>query len=259
MPESKKNPPRVQITERDAAVLSWLGEVQVAGTDSMNAAYTHFGNAAMDRKRLSQRLLQMCRANALGSDVLHRGNNRRVYWPIHQRYQITRRDMPHDLIAAHLSMVLIGQSGSGTGMAYNRVLAPEARTAPRRWTRDVSPRKGAHAADGLLWLPNDSTVIVEVELTMKSQSRLATILNSHAKRLADGNDPARHLLYFTTGPVGKYVASAWRELGHAVDHPEAMQVVHIINDATLEVSDITDARIVPIETKASTNGAKRDS
>ncbi|MBU3063200.1 hypothetical protein KO481_16900 [Nocardia sp. NEAU-G5] len=193
----------------------------------------------MTRKRLSQRLLQLADAGHIHSTALHRGNNRRVYWPPRQPYEITRRDLTHDLIAAHMSIQLLGAGGTAR-LAYNQTLAAEICDQPRQWTRDAPLTRTAHLADGLLWLPDDTTVIVEIELTAKSPQRLAGVLDSHATRLGTDHDPAAHILYLATRRVGQLVAAAWRNNGHAADHPDAMQIIHAVDDTTLATTpDIT--------------------
>ncbi|MEU8901308.1 hypothetical protein AB0C65_35950 [Nocardia sp. NPDC048505] len=226
-----KIPPGIRPTARDAGVLAWLGEVKIAGTDSMQAAYNHFGGTVLAQQSLSKRLAQLSAAGYLGSAILHRGRNRRVYWPGNDPYRVTRRTMEHDLIAAHLSVQLL-QAGGSRRFHHNRAVPAELAKDPRRWTQDLRVDRRSHHADGLLWQPNNTAVIVEVELASKGPARLATILNSHAKRLADPSDAATHLLYLTTRPVGQMVAAAWRKNGHASDHPEAMQVIHALDDLT---------------------------
>ncbi|MGF6881722.1 hypothetical protein ABH933_001233 [Nocardia sp. GP40] len=233
------------ITERDAAVLHWLGEVKVANADSMRSAYSYFGGTPVTRKRLSQRLLQLAAAGHIHSTTLQRGNNRRLYWPTRQPYEVTRRDLTHDLIAAQMSIQLLSAGNSGR-LAYNQALAPEISDQPRQWTRDAPLTRAAHLADGLLWLPDDTTVIIEVELTAKSPQRLASVLNSHATRLHTDNDPAAHILYLATRRVGQLVANAWRNNGHAADHPDAMQIIWAVDDTTLATT--TDITPIPIPT-----------
>ncbi|WP_280385390.1 hypothetical protein [Nocardia wallacei] len=235
--QARKFPPTPTgaITERDAAVLNWLGEVHIADTDSMREAYTYFGRTPMTKKRLSQRLLQLSRAGQIGSQVLYRGNNRRVYYPVRQPYPIARRDLAHDLITAHMSITLLS-AGNSTRLHHNRDLSTEQRTQRNHWTRDVPSNKNAHVADGLLWLPDHTTVIVEIELTPKSTRRLSNILASHANRLRTDGDPAAHILYLTTRRVGQVIADAWRNNGHAVDHPHAMQIMHAVDDVSLSTT-----------------------
>jgi hypothetical protein len=201
----------------------------------MREAYSHLGGTPMKRRRLSQRLSRLVDGGQLGSAVVQRGNNRRVYWTARQTYRIAHRDLAHDLIVAHMSIMLLS-AGSATFLTYNRSLPPDVREASKQWTRDIPLDKNAHCADGLLWLPNDTTVIVEIELTTKSAQRLTRVLASHAQRLSATNDPATHILYITTRRVGQVIAAAWRTSGHAVDHPGRMQIIHAIDDRTLGIN-----------------------
>ena len=234
---------RVQITERDAAVLSWLEHVRVAATDTMAAAYSYFGDSPMIKQAVSRRLVRMANAGHFGSAELQRGNNRRVYWPASSPYPTTRRELPHDLIAAHMSIMLL-EATTAEFLAFNRTLSPPSREQPRKWTQDMPSTARGHRADGLLWLPDNTAVIVEIELTAKSARKMASILTSHTDRLADPDDPAAHVLYLTTQRVGEHVARAWRKLGHAADHPAAMQIIHAIDDTTL--NRITTVATIPI-------------
>lgn len=231
--------PAVTVTKRDAAVLTWLGQVRIASTDTMHSAYTHFGGSPLSRQRLSQRLGRLIAAGELGSAVLRRGNNRRVYWPARERYPLAHRELAHDLLVAHMSIMLLG-AGDAAFLSYNR----EAASGERQWTPDMPFIGRASLADGLLWLPDDRTVIVEIELTAKSTRRMTTILASHADRLSSRSDPAAYLLYLTTYRVGQAVAAVWRQNGHAIDHPDRMQIIHAIDDLTLGAA--ANARTIPI-------------
>lgn len=233
----------VTITERDAAVLKWLAEVQIASTDTMHNAYTHFGDTPMTKKRCSARLMDLVNHGHLGVAGLRRGNNRRVYWPAHQPYPIARRELAHDLIIADMSIMLLKARGEEF-LHYNRNLAPAAASEPRQWTRDAPIDSKSHLGDGMLWLPNDTSVIVEIELTNKSPQKLAKALDSHANRIASADEPAEHILYLTTHRVGQVVAAAWAKHGHAADHPDRMQVIHVIDDTTLD--SIENAKTIPI-------------
>jgi hypothetical protein len=231
-----------QITERDAAVLSWLEQVGIANTDTMMAAYSFFGGTPISKQALSRRLRRLVDAGDLGVDVLARNGSRHVYWPAARRYPIIRRDLPHDLLAAYWSIMLLTASGS-EALVFNRTLPTEIRKKPQRWTKDMPLSVAGHRADGLLWLPDDTAVIVEIELAMKSARILSRVLQSHADRIHSVDDPATHVLFLTTWPVGRYIASAWRKFGHAADHPHAAQIIHAIDDA---LGHTTTATTIPI-------------
>lgn len=235
----------VAITERDAAVLKWLADVQIASTDTMHNAYTYFGLTPITKKRCSARLVELVAGGYLGVAGLRRGNNRRVYWPAHEPYPIARRDLAHDLIVADMSVMLLKARGEEF-LHYNRN-RPAAMTAePRQWTRDAPIDKQSHLGDGMIWLPDDTSVIVEIELTNKSPQKLAKVLDSHASRIASSDEAATHILYLTTHRVGQVVAATWAKQGHAADHPDRMQVIHVIDDTTL--GPIDNARTIPIPT-----------
>ncbi|WP_280305214.1 hypothetical protein [Nocardia abscessus] len=233
----------VTITGRDAAVLKWLAEVQIASTDTMHNAYAHFGDTPMTKKRCSARLMDLVNHGYLGVAGLRRGNNRRVYWPAHQPYPVARRELAHDLIIADMSIKLL-KAGGEEFLHYNRNLPAAMTSQPRQWTRDAPIDKQSHLGDGMLWLPNDTSVIVEIELANKSPQKLARVLGSHANRIASADEPAAHVLYLTTYRVGQVVAAAWAKHGHAADHPDRMQVIHVIDDTTLD--SIDNARTIPI-------------
>lgn len=226
---------KAAITQRDASVLAWLGEVMVAGTDTMRQAYAFFGSGEpMPKQNLSRRLTQLKDSGYLGAETLHRGNNRRVYWPEGQRYPIARRTLAHDLTVAHLSINLLS-AGNAPILTHNRDLPTDIASERRMWTRDAPASTTTHQADGLLWQPNDSAVIVEVELSPKTPTRLNTILRSHADRLESADDPAAHVLYLTTRTVGQLIARVWHQNGHAADHPRGMQIIHAVDDTTLAI------------------------
>jgi hypothetical protein len=75
--------------------------------------------------------------------------------------------------------------------------------------------------------------LVEIELSPKSGRKLRGVLDSHAARLGSKSEPVTGVLYLGTERAGKTVANAWRELGHAVDHPGRFQVLHAVDDRTL--------------------------
>ncbi|MFJ9371455.1 hypothetical protein ACIRRA_44640 [Nocardia sp. NPDC101769] len=201
----------------------------------MRQAYAFFGTGEpMPKQNLSRRLTQLTNGGYLGAETLHRGNNRRVYWPIARQYPIARRTLAHDLTVAHLSINLLS-AGNAPILIHNRELPTHIATERRMWTQDAAASTTTHQADGLLWQPNNAAVIVEVELSPKTPTRLNTILRSHADRLESANDPAAHLLYLTTRTVGQLIARVWHKNGHAADHPGRMQIIHAVDDTTLGI------------------------
>lgn len=92
----------------------------------------------------------------------------------------------------------------------------------------------AHPADGMVWLSDQNIGLVEIELSPKSGRKLRTVLDSHAARLASKTEPISGVLYLTTERAGKTVARAWTEYGHAADHPGRLQILHAVDDLTLD-------------------------
>ncbi|MFE4462571.1 hypothetical protein ACFROC_34900 [Nocardia tengchongensis] len=226
---------KAALTQRDAAVLAWLGEVKVAATDSMRQAYAFFGTGEqMPKQNLSRRLTTLTNSGYLGAETLQRGNNRRVYWPAGQQYPIARRILAHDLTVAHLSINLLS-AGNAAILTHNRHLPAEIANERRIWTQDATVSAKTHQADGLLWQPNNAAVIVEVELSPKTPARMDSILRSHAERIESASDPVTHVLYLTTRTVGQLIARVWHKNGHAADHPDRMQIIHAVDDTTLGI------------------------
>ncbi|WP_297622233.1 hypothetical protein [Nocardia sp.] len=188
----------------------------------------------MPKQNLSRRLSLLQKSGYLGGETLHRGNNRRVYWVAGKHYPVARSTLAHDLIAAHLSINLLS-AGNAPLLTHNQNVPGNVATDRRTWTQDAPASTSSHCADGLLWQPNNAAVIVEVELSPKTSNRLATILRSHADRIGATNDPASHVLYLTTRSVGQLIARAWRSNGHAADHPAGMQIIHAVDDTTLDI------------------------
>jgi hypothetical protein len=230
--EDKPDPPtNPNITARDVQVLEWLREVRIASGAGMISAYSHFGGEQIDKRRLSRRVIKLEKAGVLGSAAITQGRKHKVYWPSDRAYRLTRRELAHDLLLAEFSIWLVSQRHEGLALT-DHLPADSWRTPAFTADHPLNPQ--AHAADGMLWLPDNSIGLVEIELSPKSGRKLRTVLDSHAARLASRSEPISGVLYLTTERAGKTVANAWREFGHAVDHLGRFQVLHAVNDLTLQ-------------------------
>ncbi|WP_405140357.1 hypothetical protein [Nocardia sp. NBC_01388] len=211
-------------------MLEWLREVRIASSAGLRMAYGHFGGEEMDQRRFSRRVIKLQKAGVLGSALITHGRQHKVYWPAERAYRLARRELAHDLLLAEFSIWLASQRHEG--LALTDHLAADTWRTPA-FTADHPLNPKAAAADGMLWLPDNSIGLVEIELTPKSGRKLRAVLDSHAARLASSSEPISGVLYLTTERAGKTVANAWREFGHAVDHPGRFQVLHAVDDLTL--------------------------
>lgn len=226
-PEQRTNP---NITARDVQVLEWLRQVRIASGAGMISAYSHFGGRQIDKRRLSRRVNKLEEAGVLASASITQGRKHKVYWPAEHKYRLARRELAHDLLLAEFSIWLV--SARHEGLALTDHLPADGWRTPA-FTADHPLNPKAHAADGMLWLPDNSIGLVEIELSPKSGRKLREVLDSHAARLASRSEPISGVLYLTTERAGKTVANAWREFGHAVDHPGRFQVLHAVDDLSL--------------------------
>ncbi|WP_162958770.1 hypothetical protein [Nocardia yunnanensis] len=227
-PERPTNP---TLTARDVQVLEWLREVRIASSAGLRAAYSHVGGEEMDQRRFSRRVIKLEQAGVIGSALITQARKHKVYWPAERSYRLARRELAHDLLLAEFSIWLVSQRHEGLALT-DHLLADGWRTPAFTADHPLNPK--AHAADGMLWLPDNSIGLVEIELSPKSGRKMRTVLDSHAERLASSSEPVSGVLYLTTERAGKTVANAWRSFGHAVDHPGRFQVLHAVDDLTLQ-------------------------
>ncbi|MFD4407658.1 hypothetical protein ACFWPH_33315 [Nocardia sp. NPDC058499] len=228
----KPTPPN--LTPRDVQVLEWLREVRIASSAGLRAAYSHFGGEELDQRRFSRRVVKLEKAGVLGSAFVTQGKQHKVYWPAERAYRLARRELAHDLLLAEFSIWLVSQRHDGLALT-DRLPAGGWRTP--MFTADHPLNTKSHAADGMLWLPDNSIGLMEIELSPKSGRKMRTVLDSHAARLASNTEQISGVLYLTTERAGKTVANAWREFGHAMDHPGRFQVLHAVDDITLQRLD----------------------
>ncbi|MCX4099110.1 hypothetical protein [Nocardia sp. alder85J] len=223
-------PSGVNLTERDIRVLDWLREVRIASSAGLLAAYSHFGGEEMDQRRFSRRILKLEQAGTVGSAFMTHGRQHKVYWPADRPYRLARRELSHDLLLAEFSIWLVSQRHDGLALTEH---VPAERWKTPAFTADHPLNPKSHAADGMVWLPDQRIGLVEIELSPKSGRKLRTVLDSHAARLDSSSEPISGVLYLTTERAGKTVANAWKTFGHAVDHPGRFQVLHAVDDHTL--------------------------
>ncbi len=228
--EKPERPTNPNLTDRDIQVLEWLREVRIASSAGLRAAYSHFGGEELDQRLFSRRVLKLERAGTIGSALISHGRQFKVYWPAERAYRLARRELAHDLLLAEFSIWLVSQRHEG--LALTDHLPADGWKTPA-FTADHPLNTKAHAADGMLWLPDQTIGLVEIELSPKSGRKLRTVLDSHAARLDSKSEPVSGVLYLTTERAGKTVARAWTEYGHAVDHPGRFQVLHAVDDLTL--------------------------
>lgn len=234
-PASTTNP---NLTARDVQVLEWLREVRIASSTGLRAAYSHFGGEELDQRRFSRRVIKLEKSGVIGSSFITQGRQHKAYWPAEQTYKLTRRELAHDLLLAEFSIWLVSQQQDGLALT-DHIPADNWRTPA--FTADHPLNTKSHAADGMLWLPDNKIGLMEIELSPKSGRKLRTVLDSHAARLASNSESISGVLYLTTERAGKTVAKAWQEFGHAADHPGRFQVLHAVNDTTLErLNDLTE-------------------
>lgn len=227
-PQRPANP---NLTYRDIQVLEWLREVRIASSAGLRAAYSHFGGEEMDQRRFSRRVLKLEESGVIGSAMITHGRQFKAYWPAEHAYKVTRRELAHDLLLAEFSIWLV--SLRHEGLALTEHLPADSWKTPA-FTADHPLNTKSHAADGMLWLPDNSIGLMEVELSPKSGRKLRAVLDSHAARLDSKSEPVSGVLYLTTERAGKTVARAWTEYGHAADHPGQFQVLHAVHDLTLD-------------------------
>lgn len=236
--EKDAKPTHPNLTARDVQVLEWLREVRIASSAGLRAAYSHFGGEELDQRRFSRRVIKLENSGVLGSAFVTHGRQHKVYWPAERTYRLARRELAHDLLLAEFSIWLVSQRHDGLALT-DHIPADSWRTPA--FTADHPLNTRSHAADGMLWLPDNRIGLMEIELSPKSGRKLRTVLDSHAARLASTSEPISGVLYLTTERAGKTVANAWREFGHAVDHPGRFQVLHAVDDLTLHrLNDLTE-------------------
>lgn len=223
-------PGGVNLTVRDVQVLEWLREVRIASTAGMIAAYGHFGGEPMDQRRFSRRAIKLENAGTLGSAFITHGRQHKVYWPGDSTYRLARRELAHDLLLAEFSIWLCSQRHDGLGLTAH---LGDAGWKTPAFTADHPLNPRAHMADGMVWLPDRRIGLVEIELSPKSGRKLRAVLDSHAARLASRSEPVSGVLYLATERAGSLVARAWKEYGHSTDHPGRFQVLHAVDDRTL--------------------------
>lgn len=221
----------LNLTTRDIQVLEWLREVRIATSAAMMAAYSHFGGTEIDQRRFSRRVIKLERSAAIGSALITHGRQHKVYWPAERGYRLARRELAHDLLLAEFSIWLVSQRHDGLALTDH---FPAAGWDTPAFTADHPLNTKAHPADGMVWLADQSIGLVEIELSPKSGRKLRAVLDSHAARLASRAEPISGVLYLTTERAGKTVARAWTEYGHAADHPGRLQILHAVNDLTLD-------------------------
>jgi hypothetical protein len=163
----------VQLTDRDEAMLDWLGVVGQADLEAIRWALTGLlgrGTRNPVGLRRAQRwVTRMAEVGLVGRDqpAIRNGS---VVWATHNPalrppdlYKQTRR---HELAVAIVSA---------------RYLA-----AGFEWSRDRRPLTLAdHQADGVA-VKGDRVEVIEVELTQKTRTRYQSIHSSHADRLEQG-------------------------------------------------------------------------
>ncbi|MBF6588432.1 hypothetical protein IU414_27190 [Nocardia farcinica] len=238
----------VHLTERDTQVLGWLREVGVASSSALRAAYGHFGGEELDQRLFSRRVIKLENAGVIGSAFLSHGRQHKVYWPAERPYRLARRELAHDLLVAEFSLWLASGRRSGITLLDH----PAAGGGALAVTADKPLATAAALADLMVWFPDDTVGLVELELTPKSGRKLKTVLDSHAARLR-GPEQVAWILYLTTKRAGRVVAEAWRQLGHEADHPERLWVLHAVDDARLVRLDLSElSEIKPRGTTAGT-------
>ncbi len=219
------------LTARDVQVLEWLREVRIASSTGLRAAYSHFGGEELDQRRFSRRVIKLEKSGVIGSAFVTHGRQHKVYWPAERTYRLARRELAHDLLLAEFSIWLVSQRHEGLALTDH---LPAGSWRTPAFTADHPLNTKSHAADGMLWLPDNSIGLMEIELSPKSGRKLRTVLDSHAARLASNSETISGVLYLTTERAGRTVAKAWQEFGHAVDHPGRFQVLHAVDDITLQ-------------------------
>jgi hypothetical protein len=182
----------VQLTERDEAMLKWLGVVQMAEIDAIRWALVGVQGGEADQpvsiRRANQWVARLAEMG-LVDRVRPVYRDRQIVWPTHKATgqsppRLYRQTMRHELAVA-------GVSARYLARGYT-------------WTRDRrSESQRDHQGDGIA-RKGDIVELIEVELTAKQLARYSFILLRHGERLEKGT--ANRIVYFCTDAVARLIS-----------------------------------------------------
>ena len=166
----RERPRGVLVTERDLAVLRWIGEQFAVRADVIR--WLLGGDRPLSEGRTRQVIDRWRRAGLVHQQRFFAGGEP-VVWPSHEGLRLVldgyRARTPKLSMLAHIhavSLVRFGLERKGTGKGW----------VPERALYRARPSPDVHAADGEYTDPVGRRAAVEVELTVKAAERLRRII-----------------------------------------------------------------------------------
>jgi hypothetical protein len=201
----------VLVTERDLAVLRWIGEQFAVRADVIR--WLLGGDQPLSEGRTRQVIDRWRRAGLVHQQRFFVGAEP-VVWPTREGLRLVldgyRARTPKLSMLAHIhavSLVRLGLERDGTGTAW----------VPERALYRARPSPDIHVADGEYTDRAGRRIAVEVELTVKAAGRLRRIVG-------DLTLEYDHVVY-VTGDAR--VAAALRKAVHAVGEADRVELVDL--------------------------------
>ncbi|TFB87273.1 hypothetical protein E3O44_09110 [Cryobacterium algoricola] len=199
----------VQVTDRDEAMVNWLGTVRLADVDAIRWALGAMSGSAepISTRKAQHWVMRMVEAGLVArARPTFQGAS--IVWATHdavgrQPPNLFRQTTRHEVAVATVSAryLVLGYA----------------------WQRDRRPLGVFdHQADGVATY-GDRVELVEVELTAKSKQRYRQIYENHSKRLRQ--DGVSRVVYFCTADADRIVN---READKFIFRTERLHLVSLI-------------------------------
>ncbi|MEB0000574.1 hypothetical protein QN367_15940 [Cryobacterium sp. RTS3] len=199
----------VQVTERDLAMVDWLGTVRLAGVDAIRWALgAMLGSAEPISTRKAQHWIMRMVEAGLVARARPTFQGASIVWATHDAVGRTppnlfRQTTRHEVAVASVSARYLA-------LGYS-------------WQRDRRPVGVLdHQADGIA--TRDGRVeLVEVELTAKSAPRYRLIYENHARRLTQ--EGISEVVYFCTVDADRIVTREADRLIFRTERPRLVSTI----------------------------------